>query len=117
VKKAVLVMIALSLAVLPLGGCAGKSSELKMEDTTVVPPATRTIVFPNGTVFGGASRQQATKLAQIFVESHNMAMKQRAEFQRALWNASENSRTAGDRRNNHLFPGKYQQNIQEFLGV
>jgi len=92
VKKAVLVMIALSLAVLPLGGCAGKSSELQMEDTTVVPPATRTIVFPNGTVFGGASRQQATKLAQIFVESHNMAMKQRAEFQRAMERTEEASR-------------------------
>jgi hypothetical protein len=40
VKKAVLVMIALSLAVLSLGGCAGKSSELQMKDTTVVPPTT-----------------------------------------------------------------------------
>jgi formylglycine-generating enzyme required for sulfatase activity/outer membrane protein OmpA-like peptidoglycan-associated protein len=43
-------------------------------------------------VFGGASRQQATKLAQIFVESHNMAMKQRAEFQRAMERSEEASR-------------------------
>ncbi len=88
-KKVVIVMIGLFLAVLSFGGCAGKSSELQMNDTTVVPPTTRTVVFPNGTVFGGASKEQASKLAQIFVESHNMAIEQRAEFQRAIERSEE----------------------------
>ena len=35
------------------------------------------IVFPNGTVFGGASKDQAAALAEILVESHNKHM---AEF-------------------------------------
>ena len=91
-KTAVSLMVALFFEVLIIGGCAGTSTELHMKDTTVVPPAERTIVFPNGTILGGASRQQATKLAHIFVESHNMAVKQRAEFERALERNEEVSR-------------------------
>lgn len=66
-------------------GCAGKTTELQMKDTntgakaegTAVKadtPAVKTIVFPNGTIFGGASRDQASQLAQIFVDSHNMTV-------------------------------------------
>ena len=67
-------------------GCAGKTTELQMKDTNTsakaevtavkadTPPAVKTIVFPNGTIFGGASRDQASQLAQIFVDSHNMTV-------------------------------------------
>lgn len=66
-------------------GCAGKTTELQMKDTNInaqadgtVTKATgigvRTIAFPNGTIFGGASKEQASELARIFVDSHNMTV-------------------------------------------
>ena len=61
-------------------GCAGDPKQLQMRDTTVSTPeqekAIKTVEFPNGTIFGGASKDQASTLAQIFVDSHNMAMQQ-----------------------------------------
>ena len=83
-KKTFGILMVSILSLLFIVGCAGKTQELYMKDTTVTPPTTKTIIFPNGTVFGGASKEQATQLAQIFVESHNMAMKQRAEMQRSI---------------------------------
>jgi outer membrane protein OmpA-like peptidoglycan-associated protein len=58
-------------------GCAGETKELHMRDAA---GTTQTIVFPNGTVFGGASKEQASTLAQIFVDSHNMHMQEMAEI-------------------------------------
>jgi formylglycine-generating enzyme required for sulfatase activity len=88
-KKKIFMMIASILAVLFLLGCNGKTKELYMKDTTTTPPTTKTIIFPNGTAFSGASKEQATQLAQIFVESHNMAMKQRAEMQQSIERTEE----------------------------
>jgi outer membrane protein OmpA-like peptidoglycan-associated protein len=69
------------VAILSLVGCAGPEKELKMTEGGTVKSAeknadTRGIVFPNGTIFGGASTEQVGKLAEIFVDSHNAAMKQ-----------------------------------------
>ncbi|HBB18626.1 MAG TPA: hypothetical protein DCZ97_17110 [Syntrophus sp. (in: bacteria)] len=61
-------------------GCAGERKQLQMRDTTVAPSkpdkGMKKVEFPNGTVFGGASKEQAGALAQVFVASHNMAMQQ-----------------------------------------
>lgn len=69
-----------------LFACAGERTQLQMRDTTVVPtgpekvmkPETvmKKVEIPPGTVFGGASKEQAAALAQMFVTSHNMAMQQ-----------------------------------------
>ncbi|NTU42589.1 MAG: hypothetical protein HGA78_05975 [Nitrospirales bacterium] len=65
-----------------LAGCAGETKQLHMADTAV--PAEqggmKTVEFPKGTFWGGASKEQAGELAQIFVDSHNMAMKEMAEI-------------------------------------
>ncbi|MCX8026554.1 MAG: hypothetical protein N3A62_01685 [Thermodesulfovibrionales bacterium] len=60
-------------------GCAGETKQLHMKDTT---GGTKEIVFPNGTILGGASKEQATALATIFVESHNMAMQEFDELKK-----------------------------------
>ncbi len=60
------------LALFLISGCAGNTKELQMKD--------KTIVFPNGTLFGGASKEQASTLAQIFVDSHNMASREMGEI-------------------------------------
>ena len=61
-------------------GCAGESKQVQISDSTVgaveSEKGPKTVEFPAGTVFGGASKEQATALARIFVESHNMAMQQ-----------------------------------------
>ena len=61
-------------------GCAGESQKIQMTDITVSPleakEEMKTVEFPKGTVFGGASKGQALSLAQLFVDSHNMAMQQ-----------------------------------------
>jgi hypothetical protein len=69
------------VAIIGLIGCAGPEKELKITEresgaaksgeTTV---STRTVTFPNGTMFGGASTEQMGKLAGMFVDSHNAAM-------------------------------------------
>ena len=52
-----------------------------MRDTAISPSepskGMKVVEFPKGTWTGGASKDQASTLAQIFVDSHNMAM---AEF-------------------------------------
>lgn len=63
-----------------VAGCAGERKQLQMKDTAAGPSEPEKVVkkveFPEGTVFGGASGEQAGALAQIFVTSHNMAMQQ-----------------------------------------
>ncbi|MEW6571789.1 MAG: hypothetical protein AB1390_11580 [Nitrospirota bacterium] len=61
-------------------GCAGKPSELHMRDKA---NATKPVVFPKGTMIGGASKEQASKLAQIFVDSHNIAMQETDEINKS----------------------------------
>jgi hypothetical protein len=68
------------VAMLSLVGCAGPEKELKVTEGGAVNSGakntdTRAIGFPNGTIFGGASTEQIGKLAEIFVDSHNAAMK------------------------------------------
>ena len=41
----------------------------------------QTVTFPNGTMFGGASGQQASSLAQLIVDSNNNNMKDYEELQ------------------------------------
>lgn len=60
-----------------IAGCAGDVKELHMKDSM---GQSRTIVFPNGTILGGASKDQASALAQIFVDSHNMHMQELADL-------------------------------------
>jgi outer membrane protein OmpA-like peptidoglycan-associated protein len=67
------------VTILILVGCAGPEKQLKMTEGGVAKSGgmnaeTRTIVFPNGTIFGGASTKQMGTLAEIFVDSHNAAM-------------------------------------------
>ncbi|MFH0789275.1 MAG: hypothetical protein V2B13_16885 [Pseudomonadota bacterium] len=61
-------------------GCAGDPKQFQMRDMTGKSPdsekATKTVELPKGTLFGGASTEQAGTLAQLFVDSHNMAMQQ-----------------------------------------
>jgi outer membrane protein OmpA-like peptidoglycan-associated protein len=75
------------LLLLFLFGCAGEPKQLQMKDIAASPSepekAMKTVEFPKGTVFGGASTEQAGVLAQTFVDSHNMAMEQ---FSKALQN-------------------------------
>ncbi|MEW6334487.1 MAG: hypothetical protein AB1558_09470 [Thermodesulfobacteriota bacterium] len=79
-------LIAAGFLLLLAAGCAGERQQLQMRDMSVAPvgPGKETkpeivmkkVELPPGTVFGGASREQAGALAQIFVTSHNMAMQQ-----------------------------------------
>jgi hypothetical protein len=61
-------------------GCAGDPKQFQMRDMTVSTPeaekSVKTVELPKGTLFGGASTGQAGTLAQMFVDSHNMAMQQ-----------------------------------------
>ncbi|MBE0426121.1 MAG: hypothetical protein IBX72_05690 [Nitrospirae bacterium] len=68
------------VAVFFILGCGGQIKELQMRDTN---EQTKKVVFPKGTVLGGASKDQASVLAQIFVESHNNAMKETDEIKKS----------------------------------
>jgi hypothetical protein len=59
-------------------GCAGDPQKLQMRDMTSPDPdkGMKTVEFPKGTLSGKASKEQASTLAQMFVDSHNMAMQQ-----------------------------------------
>src|SRR5262245_37849268 len=73
------------LAVTMGTGCAGQTEQLTVQTpppaTGKPAPAPQQVVFPNGTVFGGASGQQASALAQIVVESNNNNMKEYQQLQ------------------------------------
>jgi hypothetical protein len=68
-----------------LFGCGGEVKQLQMRDTSlnVTEPdqGMKTVEFPKGTWTGGASTNQAGTLAQLFVNSHNMAMRQFSKLQ------------------------------------
>ena len=61
-------------------GCAGEPKMLPMRDTGLDPAGAekgmKTVEFPKGTWTGTASTEQAGALAQTFVNSHNMAMRE-----------------------------------------
>ena len=62
-----------------VGGCAGQPQQFSMQQPDEQRP--QSVTFPNGTVFGGASRQQASTLAQLIVDSNNNNMKDYEELQ------------------------------------
>lgn len=63
----------LCLAVVALlGGCAGQPQNYYMSQPG---GGQQTVTFSNGTMFGGASGQQASSLAKIVVDSNNNNMK------------------------------------------
>ncbi len=68
-----------------LFGCGGEVKQLQIRDTAVSSSepskGMKVVEFPKGTWTGGASKEQASTLAQVFVDSHNMAM---AEFSKLL---------------------------------
>jgi outer membrane protein OmpA-like peptidoglycan-associated protein len=75
-----------TVTALVLVGCAGQPMQYQMEQPAAQPnkpPSPQTITFPNGTVFGGASANQASSLAQIMVEANNNNMKDYEELQGA----------------------------------
>jgi hypothetical protein len=61
-------------------GCAGDPKMLPLRDTSLDPAGPekgmKTVEFPKGTWTGTASTEQAGALAQVFVDSHNMAMRE-----------------------------------------
>jgi hypothetical protein len=73
-------LILLFLPLLFLWGCAGDPKMLPMRDTGLNPAGPekglKTVEFPKGTWTGNASTEQAGSLAQVFVNSHNMAMRE-----------------------------------------
>ena len=73
-------LVLLLLGVLFIGGCAGEPKMLPMRDTGLDPAGQgkgmKTVEFPKGTWTGTASTEQAGVLAQTFVNSHNMAMRE-----------------------------------------
>jgi outer membrane protein OmpA-like peptidoglycan-associated protein len=69
-----------------LAGCAGQTEQLTMQTAPAAgagQPVTKPeqVVFPSGTVFGGASGRQASSLAQIVVDANNNNMKEYQQIQ------------------------------------
>src|SRR5262245_47754405 len=60
-------------------GCAGQPQQFSMQRPDEQRP--QTVTFPNGTMFGVASGQQASTLAQLIVDSNNNNMKDYEELQ------------------------------------
>ena len=63
----------ITVFILLISGCAGNTKQLTLASG-------EEIVFPNGTIFGGASTAQATSLAEIFVNAHNKTSQQLNEI-------------------------------------
>ena len=72
-----------------LGGCAGQPEQFSLQQPDNRPP--QAVTFPNGTVFGGASGQQASSLAQLIVDSNNNNMK---DYEQLEGTASKNLQTS-----------------------
>ena len=62
-----------------LAGCAGQPQQFVVQQPDEQKP--RTVTFPNGTTFGGASGTQASSLAQLVVDSNNNNMKEYEQIQ------------------------------------
>jgi hypothetical protein len=77
-------------------GCGGEVKQLQMRDTnlsvTDSNQGMKKVEFPKGTWTGAASTNQAGTLAQLFMDSHNMAM---AEFSKVR-DSQESMKTAQD---------------------
>jgi len=71
-----------------LGGCAGQPQTYTMNQSD---GRSQTVTFPNGTTFGGASRQQASSLAQIMVDANNNNMK---DYEALQGTSSKNLQTS-----------------------
>jgi hypothetical protein len=73
-------LMLLFLPLLFIWGCAGDPKMLPMRNTALDPAGPekgmQTVEFPKGTWTGTASTEQAGTLAQTFVNSHNMAMRE-----------------------------------------
>ena len=73
-------LMLLFLPLLFIWSCAGDPKMLPMRDTSLDPAGAekgmKTVEFPKGTWTGTASTEQAGTLAQVFVNSHNMAMRE-----------------------------------------
>lgn len=78
----------LATAALLAAGCAGETTQLHMRDAGA--KEEKVVLFPNGTMFGGASKEQASELARLFVESHNMSLKEMDEMEAAIDTALKN---------------------------
>jgi hypothetical protein len=78
-------------------GCAGDPKQFQMRDTADSTPeaekSSKTIELPKGTLFGGASTEQAGVLAQTFVDSHNMAMQQFGKIMQTQESLKETQRS------------------------
>ena len=70
-------------------GCAGQPQQFSMQRPDEQRP--QTVTFPNGTMFGGASGQQASTLAQLIVDSNNNNMK---DYEQLEGTASKNLQTS-----------------------
>jgi hypothetical protein len=75
-KRFTVALVVSALVVAALAGCAGETRELQMKDSG---GGQSKIVFPKGTIFGGASTEQASDIAKIFVDSHNMIVTELAD--------------------------------------
>jgi hypothetical protein len=73
-------ILAAIIVVSVLIGCAGQPKELRIRD---IDGSMKSVEFPKGTLTGSASKEQASQLAQIFVDSHNNAMKEADEIKRS----------------------------------
>lgn len=76
-RKGFLSGILVIMTVFFLAGCAGETTQLHIKDTA---GAAKPVEFPKGTITGAASKEQAITLAQIFVDSHNMAIGELSEI-------------------------------------
>lgn len=72
-----------------LSGCAGRSENLPVNDAS---GTAKSVTFPPGTAFGGASKEQASTLARLFVESHNLAMQGLADVKGDIGTVNERTR-------------------------
>ena len=73
-------VLASIVAAFVLAGCAGQYKELRIRD---VDGTMKSVIFPKGTLTGAASKEQASQLAQLFVDSHNSAVKEREEIKKS----------------------------------
>lgn len=106
-------------------GCAGQEQPMTMATApSAAPPAQagepaqaapKQIVFPNGTVFGGASGRQASTLAQIMVDSNNNNMKEFAALQKAAGENRELSQATLDTSEKNLATSKEALELLENL--
>jgi outer membrane protein OmpA-like peptidoglycan-associated protein len=71
-----------------VAGCAGQPQTYQMQQSD---GGSQAVTFPNGTTFGGASRQQASSLAQLIVDSNNNNMK---DYEALQGTSSKNLQTS-----------------------